>query len=177
MTQGLFVQIFLNQPDRERAENIGTRATKLLTVCLYDLQHLSRCCVILEQIQASVQIHFSLARIQLCVFFLHSFFVFCLLGFFFFFGGGGQRVQKWETSSCVLEGFLCTGHVAPLASKLRSQCRAQPVEAGCSQAGPSRAGAEQAAWCFHWGLPCWATWSEPPLSAVNPLNPMEEPIH
>lgn len=113
----------------------GTRATKLLTVCFYDLQHLSRCCLILEQIQASVQIHFSLAKIQLCVFFLPVFFfVFCLLGFFFF-GAGGQRVQKWQTSSCVLEGFLCTGHVAPLASKLRSQCRAQPVEAGCSQAG------------------------------------------
>lgn len=44
-------------------------------------------------------------------------------------------------------------------------------------AGPGRGGAEQAAWCFHRGLPCWATWFEAPLSAVNPLNPVEEPIH
>lgn len=35
----------------------------------------------------------------------------------------------------------------------------------------------KAAWCFHWGLPCWVTWSQLPLSAVNPLNPAEEPIH
>lgn len=32
------------------------------------------------------------------------------------------------------------------------------------------------AWCFQWGIPCWATWSQLPLSAVNPLSPAEKSI-
>lgn len=119
----------------------GTKTTKLLTVCFSDLQHLSRCCLILQQIQASVQIHFSLARIQLCVFLSPVFYVCCCV---FLAGRGGQHVQRWERSSCVLEGFLCTKHVARLASKPLKQCRTQPVEAGCSQAGLGQAGLGQA---------------------------------
>lgn len=125
----------------------GTKTTKLLTVCFSDLQHLSRCCLILEQIQASVQIHFRLARIQLCVLFLPSFSVFCwffspvfLLAVVFFSPLEWVSMNKrWERSSCVLEGLLCTDHVTLLASKPLNQCRTQPVEAGCSQAGLGQA--------------------------------------
>lgn len=66
--------------------------------------------------------------------------------------------------------FLPQSHVAS-----QSTCQSSVIAGKAN--GMGQRGDYKAAWCFHWGLPCWATWSQLPLSAVNPLNPAEEPIH
>lgn len=107
-------------------------------------------------------------------------------------------VQKHELSSHGLEGCLCVcvywcvrggvgsstemrpswKHVAPLSPKpyvaSQSTCQSAVIAGRANGMGQRRD--YKAAWCFHWGLPCWATWSQLPLSTVNPLNPVEEPI-
>ena len=56
----------------------------------------------------------------------------------------------------------------------QSTCQSDVIAGRANGMGQSRD--YKAAWCFHRGLPCWATWSQLPLSTVNPLNPVEEPI-
>lgn len=117
----------------------GTKTTKLLTVCFSDLQHLSRCCLILKQIQASVQIHFSLARIQLCVSFLPSFSVCCLFSFLLVEGSACTKVGTVLLSPRRISVYrTCCSSRHKITQPMQnpaSWSRVQPGRAGLGQAG------------------------------------------